>query len=524
MAEAMNELRLPLSGRIDSGNAQQTEADIRAAAEGRAGARLVLDAAELDYISSAGLRVLLRLRKEHPELSLVNVKSEVYEILEMTGFTELMNVEKAYRRISLDGCEQIGRGANGSVYRIDNDNVVKVYNDPEALDDIRLEREKAKLALVLGLPTAISYDVVRVGDSFGSVFELLNARSFSSILAEEPAKFDWCVKEYSSLLKKIHSVVVPEGKLPGIKIRVLSWAEQTSALLPEAEGKKLVKLIRAVPDDPHMIHGDYHTKNIMLQNDEVLLIDMDTLSVGDPIFEFGQIYNSFIGFHEVRREGIKRFQGFDFETGSRFFKASLAAYLGTNCETKLREVTNKARIAGYTRLLSRLVRHGLIDTETGRAEAELWTRELVELLRFADELTFSPYELTVPALRENLPEVLRFIEDHAASMDASPKAMMQLSVAAEEIFVNICNYAYPSGCGSAKVRVLPDLAARTAAVVFEDCGTPYDPLEKEDPDVSLPACEREPGGLGVFLAKKLTDGAEYEHRDGKNILTIIKKL
>ncbi len=517
------QVTIRLFGRIDSNNASAEEERIRTALRGKEGAALVLDASELEYISSAGLRVLLRLRKDHPELTLRGVNPEVYEILDMTGFTELMTVEKAFRVVSLEGCLRIGRGANGEVYRIDNDNVVKVYTNPEALDEIRSEREKAKLALVLGLPTAISYDVVRVGEGYGSVFELLNARSFSSILANEPDRFDWCVKEYTDLLKKIHSVIVPEGKLPGIKQTVLKWAKQTTTMLPEEEGQKLVRLIGEVPDDPHMIHGDYHTKNIMLQNNEVLLIDMDTLSVGDPIFELGQIYNSFIGFHEVQHDAIKAFQGFDYETGNRFFRAVLSAYLGTKCETKLREVTDKARIVGYSRLISRLVRHDLMKTETGRAEAKLWTDELIGLLHSVDTLTFSENDLTVEATEESLPEVLGFIDERIADMAPSERAQMQLDVAAEEIFINIASYAYSRGNGKAAVRV-EKTDEKTVALTFEDGGAPYDPLKKQDPDITLPAGEREPGGLGIFLAKKLTDGARYEYRDGKNILTIIKKL
>ncbi len=168
---------LPIKGRIDSANAAQVEQALQSQIAGQTD--LVLDAQELTYISSAGLRVILRIRKEHPELRIVNVNSEVYEILDMTGFTEMMSVEKAYRVVSVDGAEEIGRGANGTIYRIDKDSVVKVYKNPEALKDIQHEREVAKLALILGIPTAISYDVVKVGDSYGSVFELLNARSFA---------------------------------------------------------------------------------------------------------------------------------------------------------------------------------------------------------------------------------------------------------------------------------------------------------------------------------------------------------
>ncbi|MBR0134641.1 MAG: ATP-binding protein [Clostridia bacterium] len=517
-------LTLPLSGRIDSNNANTAESELRSALSGRRLEELILDASELRYISSAGLRVLLRIKKDVPELTIINAAPEVYEILEMTGFTEIMTIEKAYRAVSVEGCEQIGRGANGSVYRIGDDNVVKVYSDPEALDEIRSEREKARLALVLGLPTAISYEVVKVGESYGSVFELLNARSFSSILANEPERFGWCVKEFSGLLKKIHSVVVPEGKLPDIKQTVLEWAEQTASMLPAAEGEKLLALIRAVPERPNMIHGDYHTKNIMLQNDEVLLIDMDTLSVGDPVFEWGQIFNSFIGFHEVYPDGIKAFQGFDAETGERFFRAALASYLGTECEHKLKEVTDKARIIGYPRLISRLKRHNMLDTERGAAEAERWIGELLELLSSAKTLTFTPNELILPAERENLDETLRFIGEHIAMLEPSAKTQMQLDVAAEEIFINICDYAYSPGKGNASIRIDTDPEAKEACITFEDRGTPYDPIKREDPDVSLPVGERAPGGLGVFLAKKLTDDIRYEYREGKNILYIRKKM
>ena len=179
-----------LTGRVDSLNAPELESQLMERLAGRAGAPVVLDASELQYISSAGLRVLLRVKKTNPDMTVTGVNSDVYEVLDMTGFTELMTVEKAYRTVSVEGCEEIGRGANGTIYRIDRDNVVKVYNNPDALEDIRHEREVARLALVLGIPTAISYDVVKVGDSYGSVFELLNASSFSKILAEQPDRMD----------------------------------------------------------------------------------------------------------------------------------------------------------------------------------------------------------------------------------------------------------------------------------------------------------------------------------------------
>ena len=379
---------IPLQGRISSDNSAAVEQEIMSKLEGYDGNSVVLDASSLEYISSAGLRVILRLKKTYPDITVSNVSSEIYDIFEMTGFTEMMNVEKAYRVVSIEGCEEIGRGANGTIYRIDKDNVVKVYNNADALDDIKHEREVAKLALILGIPTAISYDVVKVGNSYGSVFELLNARSFSKILANEPDKIDWCVKEFVDMLKKIHSTVVPEGKLPDQKATVMGWAGFMQDYLPEAEGNKLLKLVEEVPHDDHMLHGDYHTKNLELQNDEVLLIDMDTLAVGHPIFELGSIFNSFIGYGECDKNLILNFQGFDHVMGENFWKKSLAAYLGTEDEERLREVEDKARIIGYTRMIRRSIRRKGLESEKGRAEIDFWKSELIELLGKYDTLLF----------------------------------------------------------------------------------------------------------------------------------------
>ena len=180
-------MNIILDGRIDSSNAPYWEEKIREQLEGKEGEPIVLDGTSLEYISSAGLRLILRMKKRFPDIRFINAGPEVYGILETTGFTEIIQVEKAYRAVSVQGCEVIGHGSNGTIYRIDQDTVVKVYKEADALREIQKERQLAKLALILGIPTAISYDVVRVEDTYGSVFEFLNARSFTRILTEEDA-------------------------------------------------------------------------------------------------------------------------------------------------------------------------------------------------------------------------------------------------------------------------------------------------------------------------------------------------
>ena len=519
-----DQILLELSGNIDSNNASEAEKTILDILNEGGDRSVVIDAAELAYISSAGLRALLHLRKLHPELKIMNVCSEVYEILDMTGFTQMMTVEKAFRKVSVEGCEEIGRGANGTIYRIDQDNVVKVYNNADALAEIQHEREVARTALVLGIPTAISYDVVRVGDSYGSVFELLNARSFSKILSNDPEKMDWCVKEYVDLLKKIHSTEVPAGKLPDIRETGISWAKFLQDYLPKEAGDKLLALVEAIPHDDHMIHGDYHTKNVELVGDEVLLIDMDTLAVGHPIFELASMYNAYIGYGEYDHSIIKKFLGFDFETAKVFWNKVLSAYLGTDNQDKIRKVEEKARILGYTRMIRRSIRRKGLETEQSKEEIALWTKELLALLETTDTLLFTCSELNLEALRENLPKVMEFVNAQLLGTNCNVKAQMEIELAVEEIFVNIAEYAYRPDKGSATIRVEVSDDPVVVTITFVDQGKPYDPLAREDPDVTLGAEERKIGGLGIFMVKNVMDDVAYEYQDGQNILRLKKDL
>ena len=385
---AADSIRLKLGGRIDADNSETVQQALLSELEERNPASVVLDADELSYISSAGLRMLLQIIKKYPDLSIINVHQEVYEILEMTGFTELLTVEKALRVISVEGCEVIGEGANGKVYRVDRETVVKTYKNEDSLQEIMHEQSVARLALILGIPTAISYDVVRVGDGYGSVFELLDARSFSNILADQPEKTDWCVREFVSLLKRIHSTAVPEGKLPSANKKAKKWVSRMKACLPAKQGEKLQEMINAVPEPGTMIHGDYHTKNVVLSGGEVLLIDMDTLSTGHPLFELAQMYCSFIGFSELVPDHVKSFQGIDADTAKMFWKKSLKAYFDTEDDEEIIGIENKIRCAAYARLIDWSMRHRKQDDEEGLAERKLWLQELTTLLARTDTLLF----------------------------------------------------------------------------------------------------------------------------------------
>ena len=132
--------------------------------------------------------------------------------------------------------------------------------------------------------------------------------------------------------------------------------------------------------------------------------------------------------------------------------------------------------------------------------------------------------LKVDAKVNNLNKVLSFINDVLSAYGCSVRDTMQINVAVEELFVNISLYAYPSGSGSATISISVLDDPKTAEITLIDSGVPFDPLEKEEPDISLNAKEREIGGLGIYMVRKTMDELTYENVDGCNITTIRKKI
>ena len=380
------EKTIKLSGRIDSANAAEREAELNKEIGDYSGI-LIIDAAELEYISSAGLRVILRIKKAIPDTKIINCNPETYEIFDMTGFTEMMDISKAYRAISVEGCEIIGEGANGIVYCTDPDTIVKVYKNPDSLEEIHNERELARKAFVMGIPTAIPYDVVKVGNLYGSVFELLNAKSFGKLInAGEPV--EELAKASVEILKTMHSTMLKDGELPSKRQEAIVWAEYTADYLPEETGKKLVKLFRDIPETNNMLHGDFHIKNIMRQNGENLLIDMDTLSMGHPIFEFAAIFAAYVGFGCIDMSKSYGFLNITEEQCRDFWKYTLKYYFEGEGDDYLDDITRKASIICYTRLVRRTLKRFGTEDEYNKALVEYCRNYLIENVPSTEKLYF----------------------------------------------------------------------------------------------------------------------------------------
>lgn len=330
-----------IKGKIDSTNAPEFEKELMAAMP------VELDASELEYISSAGLRVLLKLKKAVGELTILNVNSEVYEILDITGFTSMLNVKKALREISVDGCELIGSGGYGRVYRLDADTIAKIYNPGISLEFVERERNTSQKAFLMGVPTAISYDVIRCGDCYGVVYEMLDAKTMAQVIGDDPSKLREISARSAMLLKQLHQITPgADSGLPDRKEKMIAWVDTLSEYITAQEADKMKGFMGSIPDRDTFLHGDYNAKNVMVRDGEFQLIDIGDAAIGHPVFDIAGLMLAYI-IIPISRGGAKSddelrdLLGFDFEYAQQVWGVMCATYFGLTSPDDIKAVTMK---------------------------------------------------------------------------------------------------------------------------------------------------------------------------------------
>ena len=279
-------LFVSLEGRLDTEASTKFETELAEICKANAHGALTIDAAELQYIASSGLRTILKLAKTEKNFKIVNVSSSVYSVFEMTGFARIINISKALRKIDLEKCEKIGFGGNGAVYRISEDEIVKVNYNPATDAELDSELTKAKEAFLLGVPTAISFDLVDCGEGRrGVVYETIKSKSLGETIQSNPELMEELTDKYIAQLNLLHSIHTDNPVFGSMKDNYRMQVENASKHLTEEEGKMLEMVLDALPEGDILVHGDAHTKNVMIQNGEMLWIDMEGMSAGHPIYD-----------------------------------------------------------------------------------------------------------------------------------------------------------------------------------------------------------------------------------------------
>ncbi|MCR5053358.1 MAG: phosphotransferase [Lachnospiraceae bacterium] len=382
-------LTIYLPERIETANASEIEAEITSVINSNPHEKLVFDASGLIYISSAGLRAFMKIgRINGNSLSIIEVSNDIYSIFETTGFTEIFNIKKKLRTLDVTGCEIIGKGFYGTVYRLDEDTIVKVYDSPDSIPMIENEKKMAKMAFLKGIPTAISYDIVRVGNSYGSVFELLNAKTFNDLIIEDPDNIDKTIDTYTDFIKSIHQTEMDEGTLPSSAEVFLGYLDVIREYIGDDLAAKLADLFKSMPKDLHVVHGDCQMKNVMMVDNEPMIIDMDTLSVGHPIFDLMALYVTYKAFPEDEEENAMNFLGIPKETVDHMWDRILHRYLSDRDEDAVQEALKKIHVGACVRFLFIIAVSDLKNSELGATRIRHTVEYLKETLPTVDTLVF----------------------------------------------------------------------------------------------------------------------------------------
>lgn len=262
---------------------------------------------------------------------------------------------KKYTEVSIDGCRRLGYGAKGEVYRYNDELVIKVYNDNNTYSDIEREIALSRRAFVLGIPTAISFGIVSVGNRYGAMYELMDSDTVSGLIKKAPGQMDNYAKTMASLAHQIHSINVEDDDFfPDAHERIKEYISEGVAQDDEAVSSKCLTLLNSLPKAVTLIHGDFHTGNVFMQKGEPLLIDMDMLSKGHPIIEIADLFSTYVARGEVDQSVVSNYMGFSYETAKKFFLCFLKYYLDTENEKRISEVTDKAMVLSYIRIIRKL--------------------------------------------------------------------------------------------------------------------------------------------------------------------------
>ena len=367
-----NRLTLYLEGRLGIDNAQAVLDELMDAVAANPDADVVLDAGDLEYISSSGLRTLVELFKKTEPLPIVNVCPDVYNVFEITGFTTLTGILRKPREISLDGYEVIGQGASATVYRMDEETVVKIFDPAIGIERIERERENAKAAFVSGLPTAIPFDTVHCSDGYGTVYELVDAVTLSRFMLDNPDKALEYRAKYACVMKDMHRVSLPDT-FQSVNALYKKWVRSLDAYLADGEIESLVRFIDAIPTHDGVVHGDCHVGNILVQHGELVLIDMADISRGHPFFDIGSEYFHYKvaahvdGVRPIIMRSVLGFVPDDNDMTDAIWDALMQGYFDPESEADSRAIDDIARGGGLLRLVALMAKHAQLSDDVKRA-------------------------------------------------------------------------------------------------------------------------------------------------------------
>ncbi len=293
---------------------------------------------------------------------------------------------RKFREVSIDGCKKINQGAKGEVYRYDDELIIKVYNKNNTFNEIERENVLTRKAFIAGIPTVISFGIVTVGDRYGAMFELMNSETVMELIREKPDRVNYYADVMADLAKQMHAIPTTDLGLSPYRDTVQSWLDGSSlGLTDPVLREKIQAIMDSIPESETILHGDFHAGNVFLLQNEPIVIDLDRLSYGNPIYELSAVHMAYVGFYEYDEEGAMAFNGYGKDVARAFYVEFMKHYLEGIEEAEAMRMQRTAELLDYVRLVRRLYKKTTELDENGQNTLKfllLRINDLVSALSF----------------------------------------------------------------------------------------------------------------------------------------------
>lgn len=281
-----NTLTIESGKRMDGSNVRSLEEEWMGLLDQYPGFKVVLDLKKLEYISSAGIRLIMKLQKKSIGFSAVNVSEAVYEILDLTGLTSALDIRRSRRFVSINGLKMISQGGYGKIYRLTEDTILKVFYGFTSDELIENGIRYARKAFSGGIPCAVPYEAVDTEEGIGVVYEYLHSVTLAEAIHASPELLEDYSLKFARLGRTLSQTHFPDHSLRSADETFSHALDRFSGLLEDDDIALYNRAVDLIPKCDTAVHGDFHTKNVLLgESGELLLIDMDDFCCGHPIWD-----------------------------------------------------------------------------------------------------------------------------------------------------------------------------------------------------------------------------------------------
>ncbi len=289
-----------------------------------------------------------------------------------------MESERKFRYVSIENCKILGRGSHGIVYRLNDEQILKVYTDNSTFSAIDRERLYGKNVFLDDIPSAITFDTVVTEHGIGVIFELIDGIPMGTYMNLHPDKMDSLIEKYAALLKKIHNTKANTDVFGNSKDILIRAFENTSEkFFNSAQKESLIRIVNSIPDKFTYVHNDFHPQNIMIGSDgNMMVIDMAEMSYGSGIFDLGSLYMTLVFSGLLSDKLCKEITGLSSKQAKYVWKGLIRNYFNTQDENLIKEVERQCVVMKNLRLANLISTTNTFSFPALIADS-LWTKHFL---------------------------------------------------------------------------------------------------------------------------------------------------